>query len=213
MRPPISQAFANERYRSFVNDNAAGQDVLAALNMFWLYFKDNPKAWHPSISFRYSFYQAAAIMGLDWKTTEWTFRPRHNYVHQMRIYGIEENRDSGRLEVRSVYRWRHAVAIARQTGRCPPSTFDKRYNDPECQPDDPVDPADLPPKRKRYTRGADPVNIEKEMIRTGKKDKTYDEKRRQWFSGDRQPDVPSVRDGRKLNFSQSAKAMVERLAR
>lgn len=222
---PISQAWANERFNGLKNDNAAGQDVLAALTMLWLYFADNPRVWHPSISFKYSMYQAAAIMGLDWRKADWMFRPRPKYVSQMRIYGVEEDKDTGRLKVTSYFRWRHALSIARQTGRCPPSTFHKRISDPECEPDDPVDRNDLPPieapswstrkwsAKGRYKKGADPANIEKEMIRVGWKERTYDAKREQWFRGEAAGKGPSVRAGQNLSFASAAKNAVERLAR
>lgn len=218
---PVSQEWANERYKGLVEDNAAGQDVLAALNMLWLYFGDDPRKWHPAISYKYSMYQAAAIMGLNWRHGDWMFRPRANYVKQMRIYGVEEDRETGRLEVKSVWRWRHALSIARQTGRCPPSTFEKRINDPECEPSDPVDRADLPPidprglvKRKLRTCGADPANIEKEMIHLGRKENTYDAKRAQWFRHETLELKESpFRQAKNLSFAAAARSALERLAR
>lgn len=219
--PPDSQNKINLLYRNFVESNPGGEDVMAALNMFYKYFIDAPRAWHPAFSWRYSIAHASAIMGLDWSGHWKRFRPRRHYLDQLRTYGVELNRESGWLEVRSQLRWRHALSIARQTGRCPPSTFEARINDPDCVPEDPVDPNTLP-RKKGYMRrpgklaaSGEPASIEREMIRIGHGDRTYEAQRRRFFNGEDRwrGGARNEQNPTQERFSTSARRVIERLAR
>lgn len=220
-KPPDSQEKCNRQWNNFVEDNPGGEDVLAGLNMFWKYFGDNPRAWKPAFSWKFSIAHAAAIMGLDWKMHWRAFRPRRHFISQLRTYGVELNRETGWLEIRSQLRWRHALSIARQTGRCPPTTFEARINDPDCEPEDPVPPHLLPRKKGYYrypgklSTNAEPANIEKEMWRIGHGDKTYDERRRRYFNGEDRFRGGAVNEqnGTQERFSSAARRVIERLAR
>lgn len=219
-KPPISQAFAQDRWLSFIERNPGGEDVIAALNMFWAYFKDCPRSWHPAFSWSYSIKHAAAIMGIDWRRNWREMRPRREFKKQMREYGIEESKETGKLEVRNLFRWRHALAIARQTGRCPPSTFELRINDPDCEPSDPVNWDDLPLKKGwkyrrpgRFATSAEPNKIADEMVRVGLRHKTYDARRAKWFSVRANGEQPSLAPQNGASFAQVARRTLERLAR